>query len=120
MPVAGFMVTERKLSFTGVVLAGTAGSLLGALPPYYLGRLIGENRVKRLADRYGRWLTVSRQDIERAKVWFDKHGGQAVLICRVVPAIHHIDPRRHGADESRLVLNLHRNRQRHLGKQFEP
>lgn len=106
MPVAGFMVTERKLSFTGVVLAGTAGSLLGALPPYYLGRLIGENRVKRLADRYGRWLTVSRQDIERAKVWFDKHGGQAVLICRVVPAIRSIISIPAGMERMNLGLFL--------------
>ena len=87
MPLAGYMVSQGKLSFVAVVLSGTAGSVLGALPLYYIGRFYGEKRLKKLADRHGRWLTVSRHDIERAKGWFDRHGAAAVLFCRVVPGI---------------------------------
>lgn len=87
MPLAGYMVTQGRLSFLGIVVAGTFGSVLGALPLYYLGKAIGEERLKKLADRHGRWLTVSRRDIERAKRWFDKHGGVAVFICRLIPGI---------------------------------
>jgi hypothetical protein len=25
-------------------------------------------------DRHGRWLTVSRKDLDKAKQWFDRHG----------------------------------------------
>ena len=49
--------------------------MLGQLPLYYLGRLAGEERLKRWADRYGKWLTVSHEEIERAKGWFERHGG---------------------------------------------
>jgi len=77
MPLAGFMVSQGKLSLAGIVLAGTIGSVLGALPLYYLGRVVGEDRLKEWADRHGGWLTVSRKDIERAKAWFDRHGGFA-------------------------------------------
>ena len=87
MPLAGFMVGQGKLTFVGTTLAGTAGSVLGALPLYYFGKTLGEERVKRLAQRYGRWLTVSRQDIERASRWFHKHGGVAVLLCRLIPGV---------------------------------
>jgi len=87
MPLAGFMVGQGKLTFVGTTLAGTAGSVLGALPLYYFGKKLGEERVKRLAHRYGRWLTVSRQDIERASQWFHKHGGVAVLLCRLIPGV---------------------------------
>ena len=87
MPLAGYMVSQGKLSFAGVVVAGTIGSVLGALPFYYLGRVVSEDRLKELADRYGRWLTVSQKDIERAKRWFDGHGGLAVFICRLVPGM---------------------------------
>ncbi|MGH7825450.1 MAG: DedA family protein [Candidatus Binatia bacterium] len=87
MPLAGYMVTQGRLSFLGIVVAGTFGSVLGALPLYYLGKAIGEERLKKLADRHGRWLTVSRRDIERAKRWFDKHGGVAVFSCRLIPGI---------------------------------
>ena len=59
MPLAGFTSTQGELSFVGVVLAGSLGSVLGAIPLYYLGRLVGEERLKEWADRYGKWLTVS-------------------------------------------------------------
>jgi membrane protein DedA with SNARE-associated domain len=87
MPLAGFMVTQGRLSFTGIVIAGTLGSVLGALPLYYFGRLIGEERLYQFFDRYGRWLAISRQDTERAKRWFERHGALAVLLCRLVPAL---------------------------------
>ena len=87
MPLAGFMATQDRLALLGVILAGTLGSVLGALPLYYLGRKIGDERLKRLADRHGRWLTVSREDLDKAKAWFDRHGGMAVLLGRLVPGI---------------------------------
>src|SRR4030095_15845766 len=76
-----------KLSLFGIILAGMAGSVLGALPFYYLGRKLGEDRLKEFADNHGRWLTLSRKDIERAKRWFDRHGGAAMFFCRLVPGV---------------------------------
>ena len=87
MPLAGFMVAQDKLTFLGATLAGMAGSVIGALPFYYGGKKLGEERVKRFADRHGRWLTVSGQDIERASRWFDRHGGAAVFLCRLIPGV---------------------------------
>jgi membrane protein DedA with SNARE-associated domain len=87
MPLAGFMATQGRLAMLGVILAGTVGSVLGAVPLYYLGRMIGEERLKGFADRHGRWLTVSRADLDNAKQWFDRHGGMAVLLCRLVPGV---------------------------------
>jgi membrane protein DedA with SNARE-associated domain len=87
MPLAGYMVTHGQLSFVGVVLAGTLGSVLGALLLYYAGRALGEERVMEWADRHGRWVTLSRKDLERAKRWFARHGGMAVLFCRLIPGV---------------------------------
>ena len=41
MQLAGFMATQDRLSLLGAIVAGTLGSVLGALPLYYLGRKIG-------------------------------------------------------------------------------
>ncbi len=90
MPLAGFMVTQGKLSFVGVVAAGVVGSMLGTLPFYYLGRRMDEERLKTLADRHGRWLTISREDIEKAQKWFDRHGGLTVLFCRLIPGVRSV------------------------------
>ena len=87
MPLAGFMASQKKLSFLGVVIAGTIGSVLGALPLYGLGRKVGEERLKELTERHGRWLTISCRDVDRAKRWFDRHGGAAVFFCRLIPGI---------------------------------
>ena len=87
MPLGGFATARGELNFFGVVAAGTAGSVLGALPFYYLGRVVDEERLKGWANRCGRWLTVSGEDIARADDWFDRHGGTAVFLCRLVPGI---------------------------------
>lgn len=87
MPLAGFMAGEDKFSLFGVIVAGTLGSVLGALPLYYLGAKLGEERLKKFAERHGRWLTLSPADIDRADDWFDRHGAKAVLLCRLVPGI---------------------------------
>jgi membrane protein DedA with SNARE-associated domain len=87
MPLAGYMSAQDRLSLFGVIVAGTVGSVLGALPLYYLGRKIGGDRLKEFADNHGRWLTLSREDLDKAEQWFARHGGLAVLFCRLVPGI---------------------------------
>lgn len=90
MPLAGFLVSENKFSFIAVVFAGTLGSVLGAIPLYYLGAKIGEEKLKKFADNQGRWFAFSGEDIEKANEWFSKYGRLAVLICRIVPGIRSV------------------------------
>jgi len=87
MPLAGFVVAQGKMNFVYVLLAGVIGTILGAFPWYYAGRLLGEERLSRLCDRYGKWIGISGADIARSKSWFDRHGGKAVLLCRLVPGV---------------------------------
>lgn len=87
MPLAGFMARRGDFGFIGIVAAGTVGSLLGALPLYYIGRRVGEERLTRWADRHGTWLALSGEDIRDARRWFDRHGRKAVLVGRLVPGV---------------------------------
>jgi len=87
MPAAGYASTQGKLSFVGVVVAGGVGSAFGALPLYWLGKYVGEKRLEAWADKYGKWLAVSREDLQKAQAWFDKHGGKSVFICCLVPGV---------------------------------
>lgn len=87
MPLAGFTVAQGKMNLAGVILAGIVGSLLGGLPWYYAGKYLGEKRLKALADKYGKWLTLSSSDIDKAKEWFNKHGGLTVFFGRLIPGI---------------------------------
>lgn len=87
MPLAGFLAAQGKMSFTGIVVAGTIGSVLGALPLYWIGLKLGKARLERLAERHGRWLTVSPEDIDRADDWFSRHGRKAMFLGRLVPGV---------------------------------
>lgn len=87
MPLAGFHASTGKLSIWGVILAGMIGSLLGQLPLYYLGKVVGEDRLKTWADKHGKWIGVSGDDITKAHEWFDKHGTKSVVFARVVPGV---------------------------------
>ncbi|WP_413199762.1 DedA family protein [Nostoc piscinale] len=89
MPLAGFTAraTPDRLNILGVFFAGLVGSVAGALVWYYPGKFLGEQRLKRWADQYGKWLTISSKDITKAKHWFDSQGSKAVLIGRLVPGI---------------------------------
>lgn len=87
LPLGGFLAAQGDLNIVGVILAGTVGSLAGAIPLYYLGRWLNEDRLKEWADRRGTLLLLSAEDIEEADRWFDKHGGKAVFFCRVIPGV---------------------------------
>ena len=87
MPLAGFVAARGELNVVGVLAAGTLGSFVGALPWYGAGVVLGQVRLKKLADQHGRWMTVSAGDIDKALDTFNRHGRKAVFFGRLVPAI---------------------------------
>lgn len=85
MPAAGFAVRNGELTFLGVVLAGTIGSVVGAIPWYLAGRWCRQDALYRWFDRHGRKIAVKRSEIERGIEWFDRRGEWTVLVGRAVP-----------------------------------
>jgi membrane protein DedA with SNARE-associated domain len=88
MPMGGFLTEKGELSLAGVILAGTLGSFVGQVGLYFLGRSLGERRLKRLAQKHGRWVAVSPDEIDKAKAFLSKRrGGLAIMLGRLVPGI---------------------------------
>lgn len=87
MPMAGFTAAGGELSIAGVLAAGTAGTLAGALFWYGVAKRLGEERLKSWADRHGHWITLSRDDLDRIDRWFEKHSRWAVPLGHLVPGI---------------------------------
>ncbi len=90
MPFAGYAAAKGDINPIGAVISGSAGSLLGALAWYGVGYGLGTERLKRFANRYGRWLTISESDVDRAQRWFERYGGAAVCIGRLIPAVRSV------------------------------
>lgn len=90
LPLAGFLAGQGRFWLPAVVLAATIGSVVGALILYGLGVWLGEERLRGVVARVGRFLTLQVADVDRADRWFDRHGGKAVLIGRLVPVVRSV------------------------------
>ena len=87
MPVAGVAVGKGKLDLAGVIAAGTAGAMLGNIIWYLAARALGHDRLEPFIKRYGKWITISWKDVERAHKWFDRNGIIFVLTGRILPTV---------------------------------
>lgn len=87
MPAAGFAASKGDMSIVLVILTGTLGAVLGALPLYYLGHKFDEPRLVEFTEKYGKYVFIKPTDITDANAWFDKHGKMAVFFGRMVPGV---------------------------------
>ena len=87
LPLAGFLVGQGRFSFVPVVVAATIGSVVGALILYAVGAWLGEQRLRALFRRFGRFVLMDESDLDKSREWFQRHGTKAVLFGRLVPGI---------------------------------
>ncbi|MHA6260472.1 DedA family protein [Sporosarcina sp. CAU 1771] len=81
----GYMTTFSNVTYIGVIVAATLGSLIGSMILYGIGQFVDLKRLEKVVDRWGYLLRVSRKDIYRAEAWFDKYGPWTVFFFRLVP-----------------------------------
>ena len=87
IPLAGYVAAEGDMRLMLVIATASAGSLAGASVWYWIGRRVGERRLRAWVDRHGKWLTLSGKDVDRAQLWFSRHGNAAVFFGRLVPGV---------------------------------
>ena len=83
MPFAGFLVSKGEMTLFGIALAGAIGCVVGSIPAYYLGMYGG----RPLAEKYGKYVLISRKDLDMADRWFATHGEIIIFIARLLPAV---------------------------------
>lgn len=83
MPFAGFLVYEGSLRLFWVATAGAIGCNLGSLIAYEIGCYGG----RPLVEKYGRWILLSRRELDWADRFFSRWGYLAVFIARLLPVI---------------------------------
>jgi membrane protein DedA with SNARE-associated domain len=85
-PAAYLAHVHGHMSLTGIVIAGTVGSWLGATAMYWGARLLG----RPLLMRYGRYVLITPEQIEHAEAWSEKFGTVGIFISRLLPVIRHL------------------------------
>ncbi|MGH2484256.1 MAG: DedA family protein [Candidatus Limnocylindria bacterium] len=76
-------LTAQPWTFIGVMVAATIGAAVGSLAGYLIGAWGG----RPLLDRYGRYIHIHPDDLDRADAWFARYGGWAVFLARFVPLL---------------------------------
>ncbi len=83
MPFSGYLVSTGELNLWGVAIAGAVGCVLGSLLAYWVGMYGGRPFI----EKYGRYILLSRHDLDIADRWFAKYGEAIVFVSRLLPAI---------------------------------
>lgn len=85
MGVGGIAVARGSMTFWPLLLAGTVGSTFGNYVWFLLGDRFGYRRLEPFVARWGRWLTMEWEDIEKASTFFRRHGQWVVFGLRFSP-----------------------------------
>jgi membrane protein DedA with SNARE-associated domain len=83
MPFAGYLVSIGTLNLIGVATAGAIGCNLGSIPAYYAGKYGG----RRFILRWGKWVLIGADELDRAEAFFTRFGSFSILIGRMLPVI---------------------------------
>ena len=83
MPFSGYLVSKGEMNLWGVGVAGAVGCVLGSLVAYWVGMYGG----RPLIEKYGKYVLVSKHDLDMADRWFQKRGEIIVFVSRLLPAI---------------------------------
>ncbi|MEY2440106.1 MAG: hypothetical protein QOI34_1491 [Verrucomicrobiota bacterium] len=86
IPPAAFLAAQGKLSFTGVIVAGTVGSYLGAAITYWVSRLVG----RALIVRWGRFVFLQPEKLDDAERWLERYEASGVFFARLLPVVRHL------------------------------
>ena len=74
-----------------VVVFATLGALAGAFINYYLAMFVGRPLVYRFADtRFAHACLIDRAKVDKAEVYFDKHGAASTFFGRLIPVIRQL------------------------------
>ena len=83
LPFSGFLAATGQFHIGTVILVATLGNWAGSLILYAIGRSGGRS----FLERYGKYIFVHADDLDRADHWFHRHGSETVFWGRIIPLV---------------------------------
>jgi membrane protein DedA with SNARE-associated domain len=83
MPFSGYLVSTGAFSLWGVAVAGALGCVVGSVLAYWVGITGG----RPMAEKYGKYILISKHDLDIADRFFAKYGSGAVFFSRLLPVV---------------------------------
>jgi len=86
MPFAGYLAARGTFSLPVILLINAGGAATGSMLSYWFGAAGGTP----LLLKWGRWLRVKKEDLDKAHAWFEKHGTPTIFVARFLPVVRHL------------------------------
>ena len=80
---AGYLIFAEQMTFTGAMIAGMVGGMVGSIFAY----LVGSHGGRKFVDKYGKYFLIKKSHVDLAQHWFDKYGIRAVFFSRMLPVV---------------------------------
>ncbi len=90
MGIGGVLVARGSMDFWPLLLAGTTGATAGNYVLFWIGQKYGYRRLEPLVARWGRWLTVEWEHIEKASDFLRRRGHWVVFFLRFSPVLRSV------------------------------
>lgn len=85
IPPAGYLISQNQMSWVGLILSGTVGSLLGALFNYAIAVYLGRPFIL----KYGKYFGISQKHLIKGEIFFQRHGNISTFVGRLILGIRH-------------------------------
>ena len=85
IPPAGYLISQNKMSWTGVIASGTVGSLMGALFNYAIAVYLGRPFIL----KYGKYFGITNKHFLKGEDFFQRHGNISTFVGRLILGIRH-------------------------------
>jgi membrane protein DedA with SNARE-associated domain len=87
MPLAGWLIVDKRdLGYWGIIVAsfwGAVGNAIGSTIAFWVGALLG----RPFLEKYGKWILLTRKDLDRADRLFAKWGEEMAFFSRLLPIV---------------------------------
>lgn len=83
MPFAGYLVSLGRFSLIGAATAGAIGCNIGSTIAY----LVAANGGRAAFERWGRYVLIRREELDRAEKFFARYGAVTVFVGRLLPVV---------------------------------
>jgi membrane protein DedA with SNARE-associated domain len=89
LPFSGFVASRGSMNIVLVIITVGIGAYLGSLPFYFIG-LWGDDFVEKFLKKYGKYIFISNEDLDKGYRAFEKHGNKIVFFGRFIPLIRSV------------------------------
>lgn len=83
VPPAGYLAWKGEMNLLLVILSGIAGSILGGIFNYWIAVKWG----RPFFEKYGKYFFVTHESLDKAELFFSKHGHISTFTGRLIPVI---------------------------------